>query len=79
MERCFEEARSRGCRRVWLTTTNNNIRAIAFYQHIGMTMCDFRRDAVALARLVKPSIPLRDRDGIPIDHELDFELVLREP
>jgi GNAT superfamily N-acetyltransferase len=76
MECCFQEARTRGCRRVWLTTTNNNIRAIAFYQHVGMTMCDFRRDAVAAARAVKPSIPLRDAAGIPIEHELDFERIL---
>jgi GNAT superfamily N-acetyltransferase len=76
MERCFDDARARGCRRVWLTTTNNNIGAIAFYQHVGMTMCDFRRDAVAMARALKPSIPLRDDAGIPIEHELDFELIL---
>jgi ribosomal protein S18 acetylase RimI-like enzyme len=76
MEQCFEDARTRGCRRVWLTTTNNNIRAIAFYQHVGMTMCAFYRDALEVARAFKPSIPLRDAAGIPIDHELEFELLV---
>lgn len=73
---CFAEARALGCRRIWLTTTNNNVRAMGFYQRVGMTMCAFRRDAVAAARVLKPSIPLRDAAGISLDHELDFELIL---
>ncbi|MDP9318203.1 MAG: GNAT family N-acetyltransferase, partial [Actinomycetota bacterium] len=76
MLRCFEDAGARGCRRVWLTTTNNNIRALALYQRLGMSICAFRRDAVAAARALKPTIPLRDEAGIPIDHEMDFELIL---
>jgi ribosomal protein S18 acetylase RimI-like enzyme len=76
MEQCFEDARAHGCTRVWLMTTNNNIRAIAFYQHVGMTMGAFYRDAVEVARALKPSIPLRDAAGIPIEHELEFELLL---
>lgn len=76
MERCFEDARARGDRRVWLTTTNNNIGAIAFYQRLGMSTCAFYRDGVAAARRLKPAIPLRDEFGVGIDHELEFELLL---
>ena len=76
MQRCFDDARVRGCRRVWLTTTNNNVRAISFYQRLGMNMCAFHRDGVAAARSLKPSIPLRDEFGVGIDHELEFELLL---
>ena len=50
MQRCFEEARSMGCQRVWLTTTNNNVRAIDFYQRVGMNLCAFHRDGVAVSR-----------------------------
>ena len=75
MERCFEDARARGDRRVWLTTTNN-IGAIAFYQRLGMSTCAFYRDGVAAARRLKPAIPLRDEFGVGIDHELEFELLL---
>ena len=75
MQRCFEDARARGCRRVWLTTTNNNVRAISFYQRLGMDLCAFYHDGVA-ARRLKPSIPLRDDFGVGIDHELEFELLL---
>jgi ribosomal protein S18 acetylase RimI-like enzyme len=76
MQRCFEDARARRCRRVWLMTTNNNVRAISFYQRLGMDLCAFYRDGVAAARRLKPSIPLRDQFGVGIDHELEFELLL---
>ena len=76
MEQCAIEARDRGCRRVWLEATNNNIAAIAFYQRIGMDLCAFRRYAVRASRVLKPSIPLRDSAGVPIDRELEFDLLL---
>lgn len=75
MERCFAEARATGCWRVWLVTTNNNIAAIAFYQRLGMDMCALHRQAAQLARELKPTIPVRDATGVPIDHELEFELL----
>lgn len=76
MSRAIHDARTRGCRRVWLITTNNNVRAIAFYQRFGMDLCAFYRDGVSGSRQVKPSIPLRDGSGVPIAHELEFELLL---
>ena len=74
--RCVDEAVERRCRRVWLVTTNNNITAIAFYQHVGMDLCAFRRYAVRAARELKPTLSLRDSAGLPIDHELEFEILL---
>ncbi len=75
MQQCIAHARSAGCQRLWLTTTNNNIGAIAFYQQVGLDLCAFHRNAVAEARRLKPGIPLRDPAGLPIDHELEFEVV----
>lgn len=77
MERCFDEARSLRCRRAWLVTTNDNIPAIAFYQHVGMDLRAFRRHAVTASRRLKPEIPLRNSEGLPIAHELEFELLLQ--
>jgi ribosomal protein S18 acetylase RimI-like enzyme len=79
LETCIQEARARGCRRLWLSTTNNNVRALAFYQRNGLDLCAFRRDGVAESRKVKPSIPLVDPTGCPIAHELELELVLPPP
>jgi len=76
LTRCIEDARDLACRRLWLCTTNDNVRALAFYQRRGLDLCAFRRDGVAASRRVKPSIPLRDDAGVPIAHELELELVL---
>jgi Acetyltransferase (GNAT) family len=55
-----------GCRRLWLITTNNNLRALRLYQRWGMDIVAFHRNAVSDARRrLKPSIPERDADGIP--------------
>ena len=66
-----------GCRRLWLVTTNDNLRALEIYQRWGMTIAAFHRDAVTEARKhLKPSIPERSSNGIPIRHELELELIL---
>jgi ribosomal protein S18 acetylase RimI-like enzyme len=65
-----------GCSRLWLITTNNNIRALRVYQRWGLDLVALHRDAVAVGRRLKPSIPERDDDGIPIRHELELELRL---
>ena len=77
MERCFAEARATACRRVWVVTTNNNVAAIAFYQHVGLDLLALHRNAVRASRKLKPTIPVRDAEGVRIDHELEFELLLQ--
>jgi ribosomal protein S18 acetylase RimI-like enzyme len=73
-----EAAIEAGCRRLWLITTNNNTRALRVYQRWGMEIVALHRNAVVEARRLKPSIPERDADGIPIAHELELELQLKE-
>ncbi len=76
MRRSVEDARALGCARVWVTTTNNNVRALGFYQRFGMELCAVRLRGVDASRRVKPSIPLVDDFGVPIPHELELELHL---
>ena len=76
IQRCVEVARAAGCRRLTLTTTDNNAVAIAFYRRLGLTCSAVRPDGVAASRLVKPSIPLHDEHGVAIAGEVDFELLL---
>jgi RimJ/RimL family protein N-acetyltransferase len=67
-----------GCTRLWLITTNDNLRAQELYQRWGMEIVAFHRDAVTEARRrLKPSIPERNARGIPIAHELELELRLQ--
>jgi ribosomal protein S18 acetylase RimI-like enzyme len=72
-----DAATDAGCVRLWLVTTNNNVRAFALYQRWGMEIVAFHRNAVSAARRLKPSIPERDANGVRIAHEFEFELLLR--
>jgi ribosomal protein S18 acetylase RimI-like enzyme len=76
MDAVVSRAGDEGVRRIWLTTTNDNLRAVAFYQRWCLDLVALIRDGVTASRLVKPSIPMVGRDGIPIRHELEFELLL---
>ena len=72
-----EAAVAAGCRRLWLVTTNNNVRALAVYQRWGLDIVAFHPHAVDDARRrLKPSIAERDADGIPIAHEFVLQLLL---
>jgi ribosomal protein S18 acetylase RimI-like enzyme len=76
MEAAVARAIELRARRVWLTTTDNNVGAAAFYRRCGLELVAFHRDGVARSRAVKPSIPVVDRFDVPIRHELEFELRL---
>jgi ribosomal protein S18 acetylase RimI-like enzyme len=71
-----DAALEEGCTRLWLVTTNDNLRALELYQRFGMEIVAFHRHAVTEARRLKPSIPERGAHGIPIAHELELELRL---
>lgn len=76
VEHVIAAARAKGCSRLWLITTNDNLRAIRFYQRRGFTMAALHVDAVAEARRLKPEIPMFGWEGIPIKDEVEFELIL---
>jgi ribosomal protein S18 acetylase RimI-like enzyme len=71
-----DEARSRGCQRLWLVTTNDNLDALRFYQRRGLRIVGVTPGAVDAARAVKPAIPDTGDYGIPLRDELTLELVL---
>ena len=77
MDAVRARAEELGARRLWLITLNDNTRAIGFYQRWGMDLAALHRDGVTRARELKPSIPLTGARGVPLRHELEFELVLR--
>lgn len=67
---------SSGCRRLWLITTNDNMRALKFYQKRGFLLVAVHRNALEQARRLKPQIPLIGIDGIPLRDEIELELIL---
>jgi len=69
-------AKQNNVHRIWLTTTNDNFRAMKFYQKAGLVMVQVHRNAIEKARQIKPSIPRIGQDGIPLRDEIEFEMKL---
>jgi len=76
VEAVLREAANRGCSRVAVVTTNDNMRALRFYQKRGFDLKRLYRDSLAAARQIKPEIPQIGLDGIPLRHEIELEYVL---
>jgi N-acetylglutamate synthase-like GNAT family acetyltransferase len=73
----IEEAKEKDCKKVWLITTNDNIKAIYFYQKLGFQLKKVYPNAVEESRRIKPEIPLVNEEGIPIRDELKFQLEIK--
>ncbi|RKN49224.1 GNAT family N-acetyltransferase [Micromonospora endolithica] len=63
-------ARADGRARLWLVTSNDNLRALRFYQRRGLRLVGVDVGAVDRARRLKPSIPEVGQHGIPLHDEL---------
>jgi ribosomal protein S18 acetylase RimI-like enzyme len=66
------EAKRLGCHHVTLTTTNDNIGALRFYQRRGFQLAALRPGAVDRSRQRKPEIPRTGDFGIPLRDEIDL-------
>jgi GNAT superfamily N-acetyltransferase len=64
------------CLRLWLITTNDNTKAVRFYQNRGFRIVAVHENAVEASRKLKPEIPLVGFDGIPIRDEIEMEVTL---
>jgi len=76
VSRVVERSEELGCKRVWLITTNDNTRAIRFYQKRSFDIRGIYLNSVSESRKIKPEIPLFGYDNIPILHEIEFEKIL---
>ena len=77
LEQVIAIARAKTCQKVSVVTTNDNIHAIGFYQKRGFDLVKLHHNSIKQARTLKPEIPLTGQNGIPIRHELQFELNLQ--
>lgn len=66
------EAKRLGCHQIMLTTTNDNIGALRFYQRRGFRLTAVRPGAVDRSRQRKPDIPRMGDFGIPLRDEIDL-------
>lgn len=76
INKVIEKAKENKCRRVWLITTNDNTKAIRYYQKRGFYMEEIHINAIQRSRKLKPQIPLYGFDNIPILHEIEFEKII---
>jgi len=74
MLNAIECARKNACHRIWLTTTNDRLRIIDFYQRLGFRMTAINLGVVDEARKIKPQIPLVGERGVPVQDEVVMEL-----
>lgn len=78
VNRVIEIARSNNCNKIKLITTNDNINAIKFYQRRGFDMVRINHNALNISRQLKPTIPLYGEFGIPLMHEIEFEMMIEK-
>ncbi len=59
-----------------MITTNDNLRALGFYQKRGTVLVAVYRNAMDAARKLKPQIPMIGMNGIPLRDEIELETLL---
>ena len=76
IHKAIAEAREGNCRRIFLITTNDNLKALGFYQKRGFELVRIYRGAMHQSRKIKPSIPMVGRNSIPLRDEIELERIL---
>jgi len=64
------------CKRLFLLTTNDNTRALHFWQKYGFSLIALHANAMEKYRRLKPDIPMTGNDGIPLRDEIELEMKL---
>jgi GNAT superfamily N-acetyltransferase len=72
------ELRRRGAHRATIVTTNDNLRAIAFYVRRGYRIVRIVLDDMDRVRKIKPNVPRLGHDNIPLRDMFELEKDLTE-
>jgi GNAT superfamily N-acetyltransferase len=67
-----EELRGRGIRRITILTTNDNLRAIAFYMRHGYRLVAVHLDAMERVRAMKPGVPEIGHENLPLQDVMEL-------
>ena len=73
LSRVEETAKKAGCTRIWVITTNDNLRALGFYQKRGYHLVTIYREAIKEVRKLKPNLPLLGMNDIPLRDHIELE------
>lgn len=69
-------AREAGMARMWLVTTNDNARALRFYQMYGFSLSAVNLGALTALFELKGELTAQGMDGITLAHEFVFDMAL---
>jgi len=69
-------AKKQSIKRICLTTTNDDLNGIGFWQKRGFKLVKVYLNAMEYTRKLKPAIPLIGENGIPLTDELELEMIL---
>ena len=70
---CFQQ----NCKRIEVITTNDNLKALYFYQKLGFRISGFYMNSITdVSRKLELSIPETAPNGIPIRDEIQLEYLL---
>ena len=76
VETVIDLAKKQSIKRICLTTTNDNLNGIGFWQKRGFKLVKVYPNAMEYTRKLKPAIPLIGENGIPLRDELELEMIL---
>lgn len=66
------------CKKMRLITTNDNMRALQFYQKRGYCLTKLYPNAMDEVRKIKPSVPELGDNDIPLRDEIELEKILKK-
>ena len=76
IETLVARMRQQGVQLLRVTTTNDNLDALRFYQRRGFRIVALRPGPVDESRKIKSTIPVLGEYGIPIRDEIELELLI---
>ena len=76
LEKVKKVAKKSRCQRIWLVTTNDNLKALRFYQKRGFVLVRVYPEALKVSRKLKPEIPKVGLYGISLRDEIELETQL---
>ncbi|MDF2586945.1 MAG: acetyltransferase [Anaerocolumna sp.] len=74
VEKVKEHAKNNQCSLCRVVTTNDNLKAIGFFQKRGFHLVNLYVKAMDTVRKIKPDVPKKGMDNIPLNDELEFEM-----
>ena len=72
------KAKGRGCGRLRVFTSNDNVEALGFYEKRGFRIKAVHENAMAEVRRYKPRLPTVGANGVPLRDMIELEMALTD-